>query len=165
MIDARELFERRLLAILEQRAGIEMPADWRRLQPEPSHLRPAAAAVLRVAETQTRDEMKALLRRWSDRIGYNREGREGGEDKLWQGLAEALEHLAERPEDGPAGLLGLSLWSAGAKVPLDELWPVFRPSLPGTLAVREPFLDEVARVLLRALARKWMAAAGEEAGE
>lgn len=163
MIAAREVFERRLLAALEQAAGVELPPAWR-LEPTPGNLRPAAAVALRVAEAGSRREMAELLRSWADQIGKNREGREGGEKDLWVKLAEALEHLGDRPEDDPRGLFGLRLWSEGAGLPVEELGRPLRSLLPATLEVQEPFLTEAGRALLRALAKRWLEQAQAETG-
>ena len=164
MIEVGEVFERRLLAGLEQAAGVELPAAWR-LEPKPGNLRPAAALVLRVAEAGCCREMADLLRSWAVQIGKNRQEREGGEKDLWLKLAAALEQLGGRREDGPAGLSGLRLWSEGAGLPIAELWQPLRSFLPAAPEVREPFLTEVGRVLLRALARSWLdAARAQEAG-
>jgi hypothetical protein len=162
MTDAHQVFERRLLASLEQAAGVELPAAWRQ-RPGTENLRPAAAVVLRVATCGSRDEMARYLRETTERIAANREGRTGGEQELWSSLAGAVGQLGETRE-GAAGLLGLRLWDEVRGIPVSELWRLLRDLLPGRPAADELFLTEVARVLLRALAKRWSQDARQEEG-
>jgi len=162
MIAARQVLERRLLASLEQGTEIELPPPWRGLRPADSNLRPAAAVLLRVAAGAGRAEMAQALRATAARVAANREGRDGGEKDLWPRVAAALDALGQTREGG-AGLFGLQLWSDAASVPVQELWVSLGDQVPQDLEAGEPFLSEVARVLVCALARHWMEEARRQA--
>ena len=163
MIEAGAVLERRLLASLEQAAEVQLPPSWQSLRPEPENLRPAAAVALRVAACGSRAGMARELRDTAERIGTHREGRSGGERELWSSLASAVERLGEARE-GSEGLFGLRLWEEVESVPVAEVWRDLRDLLPAQPAAGEPFLAALARVLLRALARRWSAEARKEAG-
>lgn len=159
MITAVALLERRLLAAVEQAARVELPASWRGLTSEVAALRPAAGVLLAVAECASRAEMGKRLCDMANAIESRREGRPGGEQDLWRGTAAALDRLADLRQGG-TGLLGLELWRE-IPVPADA-GRSLRRFLPAELEVREDFLAELARRLLRALAGRFQERARRE---
>lgn len=162
MIGARQVLERRLLASLEQGVGVELPSPWRDLRPSGPNLRAAAALLLRVATSTSRDRMAQALRDTAARVAKNRQGLEGAEQDLWPRVVQAIAGLGELQEGG-SGLFGLRLWTEADSVPLQELWQSLGDQAPADLEAGEPFLTEVARVLLGALARRWMNEARSQA--
>ncbi len=75
MIAARDVLERRLVAVLEQQSGVDMPPPWDSFRPREENLRPAAALLLRIATMKDRDAMAAELRGMAGRIRQNRKTR------------------------------------------------------------------------------------------
>jgi hypothetical protein len=81
MIAARDVLERRLLAALEQGAGVALPSAWKSLCPDYANLRPAAALLLRIATLGSRKEMAEELRALAARVEENRKDRKEKEGK------------------------------------------------------------------------------------
>ena len=159
MISAGTVFEERILYALEQAAVAQLPPGWVTLNPEGANLRSAARIAAAVAELPTRAEMAERLRDIACEVEANREGRPG-EQALWTELGQALDRLAHRPEGAASDLASLSLWADwspwnGPESPFLLLRRSFSGLLPTAKAAGDEFLDRVARLLLRALARRW----------
>jgi hypothetical protein len=152
VIAAREVVERRLLAALEQAAGVALPASWRLQPASAKNLRPAASVLLRVAGLGCRRDMMKHLRGTAKTVAENRGDRPGGEQDLWPQVAEAIEQLGALSE-GKQGFFALRLWESPG-MPLQEVWQL-QKLLPTGFEAGDAFLNELARTLLRALAKAW----------
>jgi hypothetical protein len=155
MTEIAQMMERRLLAALAQAAASRLPEPVASLRPGAPRLRAAAALLLETAQEPSRPAMVEGLRRIARRIRDRRQERPGGEALLLEKLATYLEGLGTVRDPGPGTLLRLGLWR--------ELDPRLARELEANLAGLERFatgpseawLDEAARVLLRAMARSW----------
>jgi hypothetical protein len=161
VIDAGRVFEKRLLYALEQSAVAGLPPGWAQLEPGRHNLRAAARIVERVAELPNRSAMAARLRTIAQESTRNR-GDRPGEEELWQGLAKSLDRLGDRRQGAPDDVSSLTLWSGWPpwdepRSPLLDLRIASRGLLPDFFPPTEALLEEAARILLRALARRWVA--------
>ncbi|MGH9362596.1 MAG: hypothetical protein ACRD2T_11835 [Thermoanaerobaculia bacterium] len=161
-MDAEEVIRRRFLSAFEQAIWAELPPGWADLRPERGKLRRSAAVLLQVAEQPHRKAMGGLLEEIAQGVGTAREGsrrreetrarEKPGEAALWRSIRELVDRAGEtRP--GEPNLFALELCRGQAWTgPLARLARDIGGRVP---AATEEALTELARILLRATARKW----------
>jgi hypothetical protein len=159
-MDVERVVTRRFLAVCEQEAESALPAGWDGPRPETGKLRQSAAVLLLVAERPDRAAMMKLLAETADRVARRQStredrqpGQEGGEARLWRDIRTLLDRFGTiRP--GTCGhLFDLEVCSQG---PWSRRLEAVLRDVGGTPpAATEETLTELARILLRAKARRW----------
>lgn len=161
-MDVSQVIERRFLDLLDQVSRDAPPGRWKGLRPgSEERLRPAAGVLLRLEKLGDRAAMIARLGELEAIVQERRGDRGGGDELLWRRLRGLIAGLESGAEDETADLWDLRLWQTETtKEPLqtpavEEILRDLRLVLPQELPVREEFLAEAARILLRGRAAEW----------
>ena len=153
VLDPSLLFEKRLLHVVEQGVRVKPPGPWLRLEPPTGAERATASAFLRLAAEPTIAAMVARVRRIDEETRDRRDERSA--QPIWSALVDLLEGIPLDSQGRPATTFyALALWSSFQDNPMHTAFGALaskRPAAP----ITKHGLAELARLLLRAQARRW----------
>lgn len=156
-MDTTKVYRERVLAAIEQALIAGLPTGWRDLEAPRSREREAAAVLLRLAEHDALAEMQQTAIEAAATAAERRHDPMAGEERFWEGLKDLLARIGEGRQGGPRSVADLALWGEGpVRSLVDGVDHAFGGPAAGSGALDEETLTAVARLVLRACARRWL---------